>query len=103
MKEEFKYSYQALTSDEKKEIEKIRDSYIENTSDAKIERIKYLNNKVKKSPIIITTIISCIGLTINGLGVMVYNDYDNVLLSTISRYNNSNYCLTSTQSNKKSL
>ena len=66
---DFEFKYIAPTSEERKEIESIRNSYItKNKSSNKLETLRKLDNKVKNTPTIISLIIGIVGTLIFGLG-----------------------------------
>lgn len=67
---DFEYNYVAPTSEERKEIESIRNNYIsQNKSVDKLEILRKLDNKVKSIPTIISLIFGIVGLLIFGLGL----------------------------------
>ncbi|WP_186578496.1 hypothetical protein [Aquibacillus kalidii] len=70
------YSFTYHASEKQKirrEVELIRNQYLEEdgTSD-KLERLKALDNKVKKTPIIISWIIGVVGTLVFGGGLSLY-------------------------------
>ena len=66
---DYEFKYIAPTSEERKEIESIRNSYItKNKSSNKLETLRKLDNKVKNTPTIISLIIGIVGTLIFGLG-----------------------------------
>ena len=53
MGERFEYNYSAPTSEERQEIESIRNQYLpKNEVEIKLETLKKLDNKVKNIPLI---------------------------------------------------
>ena len=67
----FEYTYCALTEKEKKEIASIRRQYEETveSGEDKVERIKYLDAKVRNTATCISLVFGVIGCLIFGLGL----------------------------------
>lgn len=69
-KNDFEYKYVAPTSEERKEIESIRKSYIAPPQkDTKIEFLRKLDAKVKNIPTILALVLGICGIMIFGLGM----------------------------------
>ena len=70
MKNDFEYKYIAPTSEERKEIESIRNSYItKEKSISKLDHLRKLDNKVKELPQLISLIDGIVGILLFGLGL----------------------------------
>lgn len=68
--DKFIYNYSAPTEKEKKQIEEIKRRYQEKTEDENdFIKLKKLDDKVKKSPMIISLILGIIGTLVFGLGL----------------------------------
>lgn len=68
--EKFNYMYSAPSETERKEIERIRNSYLtESGKNEKLERIKKLDDKVRRTPMIIAVTLGIIGAILFGLGM----------------------------------
>lgn len=67
----FKFSYSAPSSNERREIESIRNSYLEKSSSAddKLQELRKLDKKVKNTPSIFALIFGIVGILIFGLGL----------------------------------
>ena len=85
MKEtKFKYSYKALSETERKEVESIKELYEPKTEkEEKFERLKKLNHKVTKTPIIVSLTIGVIGCLIFGLGLAMVLEFNLVVFGVI--------------------
>ena len=66
---DFEYKYSAPSSEERKEIERIRNKYINSESDSKLNELKALDKKVKNIPKIFSITCGVIGVLIFGLGL----------------------------------
>ncbi len=68
--EKFNYMYSAPSETERKEIERIRNAYLtESGKNEKLERIKKLDDKVRRTPMIIAVTLGIIGALLFGLGM----------------------------------
>lgn len=68
-KNDFEFNYVAPTGAERKEIERIRNSYlIKEKPKGKLEQLRKLDAKVKNIPSIISLVLGIIGILIFGLG-----------------------------------
>lgn len=66
----FEYSYSAPTSEERKEIESIRNNYIKKDNiNEKLDRLRKIDGKVRETPGLISLIIGISGILIFGLGL----------------------------------
>ena len=73
MAEKFEYNYSAPTTQERKEIESIRSKYLPKEKvDSKIERIKYLDNKISNTKIIFSLTFGIISLLLFGTGLSFF-------------------------------
>ena len=73
----FKYNYSAPTSEERKEIESIRNSYIpKNNVNEKLTRLRKIDGKVKDTPVLVSLIIGIVGLLIFGLGLAMILEWN---------------------------
>lgn len=69
-KNDFEFSYSAPTSEERKEIESIKRSYLKpSEKESKISYLRKLDNKVKEFPPLIALIVGIIGILIFGTGL----------------------------------
>ena len=69
-KNDFEYTYTAPTPEERKEIENIRNHYMNPTySPTKLDELRKLDNKVKTLPVIISLVLGICGTLIFGLGL----------------------------------
>ncbi len=70
-KDVFEYTYYAPSEDEKKQIQSIRQQYLEpqRKSESKFDRLKKLNAKVKKTATYFALIAGIIGCLVFGLGL----------------------------------
>lgn len=70
MSKKFEYKYSAPTEQERKEIEYIRNQYLEaDESIGKLKTLRSLDNKVKNLPTILALVVGIIGILIFGLGL----------------------------------
>lgn len=76
---EFKYTYSAPSEAERKEINKIKREYEpQDYSESKLDRLKRLDNKVKRLPQIIALSLGVIGTLIFGFGLTCALEWDNL-------------------------
>lgn len=74
---DFEFNYVAPTSEERKEIESIRNSYIKKAEPTdKLVHLRKLDNRVKNVPSTISLIVGVIGLLIFGLGFSMVLEWD---------------------------
>lgn len=84
MKDEFEFKYTAPTSEERKEIESIRNSYlVQDKTGNKLNYLRHLDNKVKRLPMIISIIIGVVGILIFGLGLTMILEWNLFVLGII--------------------
>lgn len=70
MSEQFNYKYSAPTEQERKEIASIRKQYVQEEKEmTDIERLRFLDSKVKNTAIIVSLCLGVIGCLIFGLGL----------------------------------
>ena len=79
---EFNYTYVAPTESERKEIESIKNQYIqaEKKAETKMERLRRLDGKVKNTPTILSLCFGIIGLLIFGVGLTTVLEWEHLLL-----------------------
>ena len=81
---EFKYTYTAPSEAERKQIDSIRRQYLpKEQSQSKLERLKWLDNKVKQLPQIVSLILGIIGTLIFGLGIACILEFNIIWLGII--------------------
>ena len=81
----FTFSYSAPSSEERKEIESIRKSYLSqgSASSDKLSLLRALDNKVKNTPKIIALTIGTISTLIFGLGLAMILEWNILLFGII--------------------
>lgn len=73
MDNKFEYNYEAPTSEERKEIESIRNRYVENNLGSdKLNRIRKLDSLVNNTPMILALSLGVIGSLMFGLGMTFF-------------------------------
>lgn len=78
MGEKFEYKYSAPTLEEQNEINTIRNQYLpKNQTMTKIERLRYLDNKVKNIPLIWSLSFGVIGILLFGFGLTFFLEWSN--------------------------
>lgn len=82
-KDNFNYSYTALTQQEKKEIEAIKTKYETHESSTEVLELKKLDNKVKHTPKIIALTIGILGTLIFGTGFSMILEWNLMTFGTI--------------------
>lgn len=76
MSEKFKYKYVAPTLEERKEIESIRRTYLQQEEAmTKLDRLRYLDNLVKTLPMIWGISLGVIGLLSFGTGMLFFLEW----------------------------
>lgn len=76
MSKKFEYKYSAPTMEERKEIDSIRSQYLPKEQVmTKIERLRYLDNKVKNTPLVWSLSFGVVGALIFGLGLTFYLEW----------------------------
>ena len=76
MSKKFEYKYSAPTMEERKEIDSIRSQYLPKEQVmTKIERLRYLDNKVKNTPLVWSLSFGIVGALIFGLGLTFYLEW----------------------------
>lgn len=84
MAEKFEYKYSAPTQEERNEIDRIRRQYQpKDETITKMDRLRYLDNKVKAIPMIISLSIGIIGILIFGLGLTFILEWSNISLGVV--------------------
>lgn len=84
MAEKFEYKYSAPTQDERKEIDRIRRQYQpKDQTITKMDRLRYLDNKVQTIPLILSLSIGIIGTLVFGLGLTFILEWSNIPLGII--------------------
>ncbi|MBQ8615339.1 MAG: hypothetical protein IJ415_02110 [Clostridia bacterium] len=78
---DFEFKYVAPTSEERKEIESIRNSYIQKSdTKLKLERLRKLDFRVKNVPMIVALSIGIIGVLLFGLGLTMILEWSLTIL-----------------------
>lgn len=81
MSEKFEYKYEAPTIEERKEIDSIRRAYLpEDQSMSRIDRLRYLDNKVKSIPMIFGLSFGVIGVLLFGTGLTFFLEWTNMFV-----------------------
>lgn len=76
MSDKFKYKYVAPTIEERKEIESIRREYLpKDEIMTKLDRLRYLDNLVKRVPMILGLTLGIIGLLVFGTGMVFFLEW----------------------------
>lgn len=84
MAEKFEYKYSAPTQEERNEIDRIRRQYQpKDETITKMDRLRYLDNKVKTIPMTISLSIGIIGTLIFGLGLTFILEWNNIPLGVV--------------------
>ena len=65
----FSYTYAAPTEQERSEVERIRRQYAQDGVESGIERLRKLDVKVKRAPLIVSVTLGVVGVLIFGLGL----------------------------------
>lgn len=82
---DFEFKYCAPTTEERKEIESIRQSYLpKEPAEKKLERLRKLDNKVKNLPVAIAIAVGVVGLLIFGLGMAMVLEWNLILWGVIT-------------------
>ncbi|MBQ7978110.1 MAG: hypothetical protein IJ301_05965 [Clostridia bacterium] len=76
MNNDFEFKYSAPTSEERREIESIRNSYLENSVPSKLQTLRSMNNKVKNIPTILALVIGIVGTLVFGLGLAMILEWE---------------------------
>lgn len=82
-KNNFNYSYTALTQTEKQEIETIKAKYETNESSAEVVELKKLDSKVRHIPRAVALTIGIFGTLIFGTGFSMILEWNLMLLGSI--------------------
>ena len=83
-KNDFEFKYVAPTNEERKEIESIRNSYLEeNKKTSKLDYLRQLNNRVKDLPQIFSLVIGILGTLIFGLGLTMILEWEIILWGVV--------------------
>ena len=89
MSKKFNYSYSTPTNKEKLEIERIRNSYLENSNNPSITTLKKLDSKVKNTPTLIAISLGMIGTLIFGTGLTLVLEFGRFIIGrTRENYTN---------------
>ena len=79
MSEKFEYKYEAPTIEERKEIDSIRRAYLPKEQRmSSIDRLRYLDNKVKIAPKIWGLSLGVIGCLLFGTGLTFFLEWTNL-------------------------
>lgn len=80
----FSYSYSAPTDKERREIEEIRNKYSEeNKKNSKLSRLKELDAKVRRIPMLIGILLGIFGTLIFGTGLTMILEWQKFLWGVI--------------------
>lgn len=82
-KNNFNYSYTALTQTEKQEIESIKAKYETHESSAEVLELKKLDNKVKRTPRAVALTIGILGTLIFGTGFSMILEWNLMFFGSI--------------------
>ena len=82
---DFEFKYIAPTNEERKEIENIKNSYINQNSftDSKLNQLRKLDSRVKNTPVIISLAMGVIGILFFGLGMSMVLEWNIALWGVI--------------------
>ncbi len=85
MTNKFKFSYSAPSNEERKEIECIRNAYLQKQTveENKLATLRKLDKKVKNTPLIIALSLGIIGTLIFGLGLTMILEWNIIILGVI--------------------
>lgn len=82
--DKFDYTYSAPTENERREIESIRSQYAPATqSDGKLERLRRLNKRVTRPPLIIGIVTGVLGLLVMGAGMAMVLEWNIIVRGII--------------------
>lgn len=73
---DFEFKYTAPTSEERREIESIKNRYLAQNKPSKLEYLRRLDRKVKNAPTLISLIIGLVGVLIFGLGLTMVLEWE---------------------------
>ena len=84
MAEKFEYKYSAPTQKERNEINNIRNQYMpKDKTKTKLDRLRYLDNKVNTIPMIYGLTLGLIGVLVFGLGLTFILEWSNIPLGVV--------------------
>lgn len=84
MAEKFEYKYSAPTQSERAEIEKIKRQYMpKDKTKTKMDRLRYLDNKINTIPMIYGLTLGLIGVLVFGVGLTCVLEWDILALGII--------------------
>ena len=76
MGDKFEYRYSAPTSEQRKEIDSIRNQYLpKDKSMSKLDRLRHLDSKVKEIPLIWALSLGIVGILLFGTGMTFYLEW----------------------------
>lgn len=79
MSDKFEYKYSAPTLEERKEIDSIRSQYLpKDKTMSKLERLRYLDYKVKNIPMILSLTFGIVGILLFGVGLTFFLEWNNL-------------------------
>ncbi len=86
--DKFKFTYSAPTDEERREIESIKRRYeTKGFEESKLDRLRSLDRRVKKIPLIVALTLGIVGTLIFGLGLTMILEWDlivwGVLISVV--------------------
>ncbi|HIT49855.1 MAG TPA: hypothetical protein IAD46_02390 [Candidatus Pelethenecus faecipullorum] len=82
MSDKFTYTYSSPTPDERKEIERIRDQYIQRGKTS-LEKLKELDQRVKRLPTMFGLVLGIIGVLVFGLGMAMVLEWKRLILGSL--------------------
>lgn len=85
MHNDFEFKYVAPTSEERKEIESIKNSYLNQSSstDSKLNQLRKMDSKVKNTPTVVSLIMGVLGILIFGLGMTMVLEWNLIMWGII--------------------
>lgn len=76
MSDKFKYKYDAPSMEERREIDSIRSQYLpKDKTMTKLERLRYLDKKVKNIPVIYSLCFGVVGILLFGVGLTFFLEW----------------------------
>ena len=76
MSKKFEYKYSAPTIEERKEIDSIRRQYMpQDKTMTKLDRLRYLDSKVKNIPTIFSLVFGVVGILLFGTGMTFFIEW----------------------------
>ena len=83
-KNDFEFKYSAPTSIERREIESIRNSYVEQgETTIQLQQLRKLDSRVKNTPVVVSLVLGICGMLIFGLGMTCVLEWGLALLGVL--------------------